>query len=91
MKKNKELRLQNTDRRKPIKYTDIDTEDFYEEDMELEQEEHLDTDDDEYIVAYSSEDKTVGTYRQEEMQEYADEYASELEDEEYESEEYEEP
>ena len=33
MKKNKELRLQNTDRRKPIKYTDIDTEDFYEEDM----------------------------------------------------------
>jgi len=87
----KKLRLHNTDRRKPIKYTDIDTEDFYGEDIESEQEEQFDADDDdEYIVAYSSEDKTVGTYRQEEMQEYADEYASELENEEYESEEYEE-
>ena len=84
------LRLQNTDRRKPIKYADIDTEDFYGEDIESEQEEQFDTDDDEYIVAYSSEDKTVGTYRQEEMQEYADEYASELENEEYEPEEYDE-
>lgn len=90
MKKKKKLRLQNTDRRKPIKYADIDTEDFYGEDIESEQEEQFDTDDDdEYIVAYSSEDKTVGTYRQEEMQEYADEYASELENEMYESEEYE--
>ncbi len=91
MKKKEKLRLQNTDRRKPIKYADIDTEDFYGEDIESEQEEQFDTDDDEYIVAYSSEDKTVGTYRQEEMQEYADEYASELENEEYEPEEYDEP
>ena len=91
MKKKKKLRLQNTDRRKPIKYADIDTEDFYGEDIESDQEEQFDTDDDdEYIVAYSSEDKTIGTYRQEEMQEYADEYASELENEMYESEEYEE-
>ena len=90
MKKKKKLRLQNTDRRKPIKYADIDTEDFYGEDIESDQEEQFDTDDeDEYMVAYSSEDKTVGTYRQEEMQEYADEYASELENETYEAEEYE--
>ncbi len=91
MKKKK--RLQNIDKRKPVKYVDIDTEDFYGEDIESNQEDFYteENDDDEYIVAYSSEDKTVGTYRQEEMQEYADEYASELETEEYESEEYEEP
>ncbi len=85
MKKKKKMRLQNMDRRRPTKYADIDTEDFYREDIESEQE-HFDTDedDDEYIVAYSSEDRTIGTYRQEEMQEYADEYASELENEEYE-------
>ncbi len=89
MKKKKKMRLQNMDRRRPTKYADIDTEDFYREDIESEQE-HFDTDedDDEYIVAYSSEDRTIGTYRQEEMQEYADEYASELENEEYQSEEY---
>ena len=66
MKKKKKMRLQNMDRRRPTKYADIDTEDFYREDIESEQE-HFDTDedDDEYIVAYSSEYRTIGTYRQE--------------------------
>ena len=65
MKKKK--RLQNIDKRKPVKYVDIDTEDFYGEDIESNQEDFYteENDDDEYIVAYSSEDKTVGTYRQE--------------------------
>lgn len=96
----------NNNRRKTGKYTDEYIEDLYEEYEESlyeEQNPEQETDaivdddfdeDDEYIVAYSSDRATVGAFTSDEMQEYAEEYAEAQEHEAYEayeeSEEYEE-
>ncbi len=87
-------------KKKTNQYTDEYIEDFYEEEYEedvagpedAEPEEAMDADD-EYIVAYSSENSVFGEYTPEEMREYAEEYEAEEyeEQEEYETESYEEP
>lgn len=86
-------------KKKTNQYTDEYIEDFYEEEYEedvagpedAEPEEAMDADD-EYIVAYSSENSVFGEYTPEEMREYAEEYEAEEyeEQEEYEAEKYEE-
>ncbi|MDE7476981.1 MAG: Ig-like domain-containing protein [Lachnospiraceae bacterium] len=106
MKNKRRLELHGKNRRKPVKYTDKYTEDFYDEAYEddnmdgLDEPDDVDADasideDDEYIVAYSSENKMVGAYTSEEMKEYAEEYQEsrsygidEYEPGEYDSEEY---
>lgn len=77
MKKKKALRARGKSRRETVKYTDEYIEDFYGEEYEedLTEQDNADMDDDdEYIVAYSSEDTVFGEYTSEEMQEYAEEY-----------------
>ena len=76
----------NKNRRKTGKYTDEYIEDLYEEYEESLYEEENPTqetdavaeddfdEEDEYIVAYSSENAIVGAYTSDEMQEYAKEY-----------------
>ena len=85
MKNKKTLGLYGKGKRKAAKYTDEYIEDFYEEE-DFEEQGVLETDfengnEDEYIVAYSSENTVFGAYTSEQMQEYAEEYAEQQEEE----------
>lgn len=92
----KKLRARGRSKKKAVRYTDEYIEDYYtdgydEEDVDAEYQD-TDEDEDEYIVAYSSENSVIGTYTSEEMQEYEREYADEEYEEqrEYEAEVYDE-
>lgn len=94
--KKKKLGSRGKGKRKTEKYTDEYIEDFYgDEDLTEQGEPEADTDDgeDEYIVAYSSENAVFGEYTSEQMQEYAEEYEETQyeEPEEYDEAQYEEP
>lgn len=86
----KRLKARGRTKKKAVRYTDEYIEDYYaddydEENVDVDAEyQDTDEDEDEYIVAYSSENSVIGTYTSEEMQEYAQEQ------QEYEAEEYEE-
>lgn len=106
MKKKKAIGVRGRNKRETVQYTDEYIEDYYEDGYgeELTEQDNVDPDDatdpdddDEYIVAYSSEDAVFGEYTSEEMREYAEEYELEgcepekyEEQEEYDPEEYEE-
>lgn len=92
MKKKKTLGANGRKKKKNVRYTDeyiedydiedYDTEDYDTEDYDIRdyEEDHTDaqdSDEDEYIVAYSSENAVVGTYTSEEMQSYEDEVCDE--------------
>lgn len=83
-KKKKSSGTHGRDQRKKVEYTDDYIEDYYEdkvlpgrEDTESSAD---DGDDDEYIVAYSSEQTVFGEYTPEQVQEYVQEYGEEYDD-----------
>lgn len=83
MKNKKTLRSRGRDERKTVRYTDKYIEDYTDDDDWMEQEKmdfDSSDDEDEYIVAYSSENAVFGEYTSEQMQEYAEEYEEQQEE-----------
>lgn len=79
--KRKTLGSHGRGKRKAVKYTDEYIEDFYEDEDPAGQDDagdDIDSGDDEYIVAYSSESNEFYEYTSEQMQEYAEEYEEAL-------------